>query len=56
MAVWVRTFYAALGSRTISEACELAAAQSRASMKLLTQQVASDMTLTFNSDGVSSSN
>jgi hypothetical protein len=47
MAVWVRTFYTGLRTQTIAEACELATAQSRAPMKLLTQQVASAMKLTW---------
>lgn len=55
MAMWVRTFYTSLRTHTIAEACELATAQSRASMKLLTQQVASPMKLTWDVDGAPSS-
>ena len=54
MAVWVRTFYATLRTQTLAEACELASAQSRASMKLLTQQVASPMKITWDAGGASS--
>jgi hypothetical protein len=39
MAEWVRTFYSSLRTKTLAEACEFAEAQSRASMKLLTQQI-----------------
>jgi hypothetical protein len=55
MAIWVGTFYTFLRTRTIAEACELAAAQSGASMKLLTQQVASSVKLTWEVDSASSS-
>jgi hypothetical protein len=55
MAVWVRTFYATLRTHTLAEACELASAQSRASMKLLTRQVASPMKITWDAEGASSS-
>lgn len=55
MAVWVGTFYTSLRTQTIGEACELASAQSRASMKLLTQQVSSPLKLIFEVDGASSS-
>jgi hypothetical protein len=54
MAVWVRTFYTSLRTETLADACELAAAQSRASMKLLTQQVASPIKLTWEADSQSS--
>ena len=54
MAVWVRTFYATLRTQTLAEACELAAAQSRASMKLLTQQVASPIKMTWDANGAPS--
>ena len=55
MAVWVQTFYTALRTRTIAAACELATAQSKASMKLLTQQVASPIKMTWKADASSSS-
>jgi CHAT domain-containing protein len=51
MAVWVRTFYTTLRTQTLAEACELAAAQSQASMKLLTQQVPSPIKLTWEVGG-----
>jgi hypothetical protein len=54
MAVWVRIFYATLRTETLAQACELASAQSRASMKLLTKQVASPIKLTWNAGGTSS--
>lgn len=53
MAVWVRTFYTSLRTQTIAEACALATAQSRAQMKLLTQQVSSPMKLTWEAEGAS---
>jgi hypothetical protein len=55
MAVWVRTFYTGLRTLTIAEACELASAQSRAAMKLLTQQVDSPMKLTWDMNAASPS-
>ena len=36
---WITTFYASIKTSTIAEACDLATAQSRVPMKLLTQQV-----------------
>jgi hypothetical protein len=54
MAVWVRTFYTTLRTQTLAEACELAAAQSRASMKLLTKQVASPIKMTWDAGATSS--
>jgi hypothetical protein len=53
MAVWVGTFYDALRTETLADACELATAQSGASMKLLTQQVASPIKLTWGVDTAS---
>jgi hypothetical protein len=53
MAIWVGIFYDALRTETLAEACELATAQSGASMKLLTQQVASPIKLTFGADAAS---
>lgn len=53
MAVWVRTFYAMLRTQTLAEACEMASAQSGASMKLLTQQVALPLKLTWDAEGTS---
>jgi hypothetical protein len=50
MARWVRTFYTSLRHRTLAEACALASAQSQASMKLLTQQVAVPMKLTWEAE------
>jgi hypothetical protein len=50
MAMWVATFYAALRTETLVDACELATAQSGASMKLLTQQVASPIKLEWRGD------
>lgn len=47
MAMWVRTFYTVLRTETLATACELATAQSQASMKLLTQQIPSPMKLTW---------
>jgi hypothetical protein len=54
MAVWVRTFYMGLRTQTIAEACALATAQSRAPMKLLTQQVDSPMKITWDVEDASS--
>ena len=55
MAMWVRTLYTSLRTQAIAEPCELATAQGRASMKLLTQQVASPLKLIWDGDGTSSS-
>jgi hypothetical protein len=52
MADWVRTFYSSLGTRTLAEACEFAEAQSRASMKLLTQQIPTPVKMTWRTDEV----
>jgi hypothetical protein len=54
MAIWVRTFYASIRTQTIAEACGLATAQSRAPMKLLTQQVDSPMTIKFDAQATPS--
>jgi hypothetical protein len=53
MATWIQTFYASLTTKTLAEACEFAAAQSRASMKFLAQQLASAIKLKFAADDVS---
>ena len=55
MAVWVQTFYAALRTETLADACELAAAQSGASMKLLSQQVVSPIKMTWEAGGEAAS-
>jgi hypothetical protein len=47
MAKWVSTFYASVRNKTIAESCELATAQSGASMRLLTKQVPSPIKLVF---------
>ena len=47
MAEWIKTFYSSLKTKTLGEACEFAAAQSRASMRLLPQQVPSTIDLRF---------
>jgi hypothetical protein len=44
---WMNTFYVSIKTSTIAEACALATAQSRVPMKLLTQQVPTDMQLEF---------
>jgi hypothetical protein len=47
---WMTTFYASIKTSTIAEACQLAEAQSRVPMKLLSQQVPTDMQLEFHGD------
>ena len=44
---WMTTFYVSIKTSTIAEACDLATAQSRVPMKLLTQQVPTDIQLEF---------
>jgi hypothetical protein len=53
LSTWMTTFYASIKTSTIAEACELATAQSRVPMKLLTQQVPSDMQLEFQRENAS---
>jgi hypothetical protein len=53
MAMWVGTFYDALRTETLADACDLATAQSGASMKLLTQQVALPIKLELRGDAAS---
>lgn len=55
MAGWVQTSYAALRTETLADACELAAAQSGASMKLLSQQVVSPIKMTWEAGGEAAS-
>ena len=43
MATWVKTFYEALPVKSLADACQLAAAASGAPMRLLSQQVPSDI-------------
>ena len=43
MAAWVSAFYGTLRSKTLADACEYAGKASRAPMRLLTQQVPTDM-------------
>ena len=50
---WMTTFYASIKTSTIAEACELATAQSRVPMKLLTQQVPTDIQLEFQREDAS---
>jgi hypothetical protein len=50
---WMNTFYASIKTSTIAEACELAEAQSRVPMKLLAQQVPTDMQLDFQGEAAS---
>ena len=50
---WMTTFYASIKTSTIAEACELATAQSRVPMKLLTQQVPTDIQLEFQREATS---
>jgi len=50
---WMTTFYESIKTGTIAEACDLATAQSRVPMRLLTQQVPTDMQLEFKTDGQS---
>jgi hypothetical protein len=44
---WIATFYLSIKTSTIAEACALASAQSRVPMKLLSQQVPTDVQLEF---------
>jgi len=44
---WITIFYETIKTSTIAEACELATAQSRVPMKLLTQQVPTDIQMEF---------
>ena len=51
MAKWVRTFYATLKTKSLSDACLFAGLASGASMKLLTQQVAaSNLQMTWHDE------
>jgi hypothetical protein len=50
---WMTTFYASIKTSTIAEACDLATAQSRVPMKLLTQQVRTDIQLDFEGENAS---
>ncbi len=50
---WMTTFYVSIKTSTIAEACELATAQSRVPMKLLTQQVPTDIQLEFQREAAS---
>lgn len=50
---WMTTFYASIKTSTIAEACDLATAQSRVPMKLLTQQVPTDIQLEFQRENAS---
>ena len=50
---WMATFYASIKTSTIAEACALATAQSRVPMKLLTQQVPTDIQLEFQGEDAS---
>jgi hypothetical protein len=47
---WMTTFYESIKTGTIAEACDLATAQSRVPMRLLTQQVPTDIQLEFNKE------
>ena len=53
LSTWMTTFYASIKTSTIAEACELATAQSRVPMKLLTQQVPTDIQLEFQRENAS---
>jgi hypothetical protein len=50
---WMTTFYVSIKTSTIAEACDLATAQSRVPMKLLTQQVPTDIQLEFQRENAS---